>query len=138
MCSRDHGICQCCGGRGSIVHHRSYERDVLEGRNDAMLATVCNGCHNIIHFLDDGQKRPEEAWDAVFLQGQHQTDIPAIGKIDLRTLKVVDPPNFTRMTAVQFELYRKAHLQAIADKREAIRLSAERKGTRKSGVTKTS
>ncbi|OUM04502.1 HNH endonuclease [Variovorax sp. JS1663] len=134
---RDNRICQCCGGRGSIVHHRSYERDVLEGRNDTMLATVCNGCHDIIHYLDDGQKRPEEEWDAVFLLGQHQTDIPAIGKIDLRNLKIVDPPNFKRMTAVQIRLYREAHLKAISDKREANRLAAERKAARKTNAGRT-
>ena len=132
---RDGGLCQSCGGRGSTVHHRSYEREVLEGRNDAMLATVCNGCHNIIHFLDDGQRRPEAEWDAVFLLGQHQTDIPAIGKVDLRSLKIVDRPDLTRMTAVQIELYRKAHLRAIADKREASRLVAERKTTRRASAS---
>ncbi len=103
------------------MHHRSYERDVLEGKNDAMLATVCEGCHNIIHFTDDGSARPEEEWDSVFLAGQHQEDIPPVGKIDLRRPVFDLPAGFdrSRMTARQFELLRQAHLQAIRDKRQA-------------------
>jgi 5-methylcytosine-specific restriction endonuclease McrA len=126
--ARDKDTCLSCCGRGSLVHHRSYERDVLEGKNDAMLATLCEGCHNIIHFNDDGSPRPQEDWDAVFLAGQPQTDIPPVGKIDLRRPVFTLPPGFdrTRMTALQFELYRQAHLQAIRDKREANRLRAER------------
>ncbi|CAN7782845.1 hypothetical protein LJR175_008249 [Variovorax sp. LjRoot175] len=124
---RDQRICQSCGGRGSVVHHRSYERDVLEGRNDAMLATVCSGCHNIIHFTDDGKPRPEEEWDAILLAGQHQTDIPPIGKIDLRKPVLPRPPNYERMTARQLGLFRLAHLQAFRDKIEANRLRAEKK-----------
>lgn len=131
--ARDKGICQSCGGRGSQVHHRSYARDVLEGKNDAMLATVCAGCHNIIHFKDDGSPRPEEDWDYVFLAGQHQTDIPPVGKIDLRRPVFNLPPGFdsTRMTSRQFELFRQAHLQAIRDKREtnALRRAGAVKAT---------
>jgi hypothetical protein len=133
--ARDKRTCQSCGGRGSLVHHRSYDRDVLEGRNDALLATLCAGCHNIIHFEDDGSPRPQDEWDAVLLAGQHQTDIPSVGKIDLRSPVFNLPPGFdaTRMTACQFEVYRQAHLRAIREKREANRL---RTGKRLQGVEK--
>lgn len=52
---RDGDICQRCGGPGRCVHcHRPYDADVLRGNNDAMLATVCNGCHEVIERDDQG------------------------------------------------------------------------------------
>lgn len=61
-----------------MVHHRSYARDVMEGKNDSMLATVCAGCHDYVHFNDVGATRDEADVDAVFLAGRrHLTEIPA-------------------------------------------------------------
>ncbi|AJQ97493.1 HNH endonuclease [Gynuella sunshinyii] len=39
------------------VHHRSYELEVLEGRNSEMLVSLCPRCHKLIEFYDDGRKR---------------------------------------------------------------------------------
>ena len=97
---RDQKVCQSCGGRGSLVHHRSYERDVLEGKADHMLATVCEGSHDRIHFDDHGLKRPEGEWDAVFLAGQHQIEFPE-PTIDLRLKTQPRPNGWGRMTARQ-------------------------------------
>ena len=97
---RDQKVCQSCGGGGSFVHHRSYERDVLEGNADHMLTTVCEGCHSRIHFDDDGQKRPEAKWDAVFLAGQHRTDFPE-PKVDLRLSTQPRSSGWGRMTSNQ-------------------------------------
>ncbi|HWT19431.1 MAG TPA: HNH endonuclease signature motif containing protein [Variovorax sp.] len=102
---RDNKTCQCCGGRGSVVHHRSYERDVMEGRNDALLATICNGCHNIIHFTDSGEPRSTAEADVVFLAGQRQPNIPPVGKIDLRSPKINYPGDTTRVTSLQMRLF---------------------------------
>jgi hypothetical protein len=57
---RDGRICFRCGGPGNVVHHRSYAYDVRNGDNVAPLATVCEDCHETIHFLPDGSKRPQE------------------------------------------------------------------------------
>ena len=100
---RDQNVCQCCGGHGNYVHHRSYSRETLVGEDDAMLVTVCAGCHNLIHFDDNGTKRSVEATDKAFLAGQRQTDIPVID-LDLRR-RFRLPANYERMTAVQRNLW---------------------------------
>ncbi|MDF2461775.1 MAG: hypothetical protein K0Q43_10 [Ramlibacter sp.] len=69
---RDNKVCRRCGGRGLRVHHRSYDADVMRGERDEALATVCDTCHHVIHFLDDGSKRPEQDWDQVLLSGPYQ------------------------------------------------------------------
>lgn len=107
---RDNHRCRSCGGPGIYVHHRSYERDVLEGRHDEMLATVCDGCHNIIHFRDDGTARPQDEWDAQLLPGQRQTDIPE-PRVDLRQRIPERPVNWHRLTAVQKDLWLKRWAQ---------------------------
>jgi len=100
---RDGNICQCCGGHGTYVHHRNYSRETLLGEDDARLATVCGGCHHLVHFDDHGVKRSIEDTDKEFLAGQRQTEIPEID-LDLRR-KLQLPTNYNRMTAVQRELW---------------------------------
>lgn len=39
------------------VHHRSYGLDVLEGRRDDMLVTLCSACHERVEFHRNGMKR---------------------------------------------------------------------------------
>lgn len=107
---RDNRRCCSCGGPGTYVHHRSYERDVLEGQRDEQLATVCAGCHNIIHFQDDGAPRPQAEWDAQLFPGQRQTDIPE-PRVDLRRRIPELPGNWHRLTAVQRDLWLKRWLQ---------------------------
>lgn len=101
---RDKRTCQSCGGGGNVVHHRSYAQDVLEGKNDAMLSTVCSGCHQLIHFADNGVRRTDAECDALLLQGQKQTWLPEI-KIDLRMHVPERPAEWSRMTAVQHSLW---------------------------------
>jgi 5-methylcytosine-specific restriction endonuclease McrA len=100
---RDQSICQCCGGHGRYVHHRNYLRETLMGDDDSMLATVCGGCHNLIHFDESGRKRSIEETDKEFVAGQRQTDIPEID-LDLRR-KFQPPANYQRLTAVQIRLW---------------------------------
>ena len=59
---RDNHRCVVCGAEKSRfcdleVHHRSYELDVLEGRNSEMLISLCPRCHKLIEFYPDGCKR---------------------------------------------------------------------------------
>ncbi len=39
------------------VHHRSYDLEVLEGRRDDMLITLCRRCHHLVEYFRDGRKR---------------------------------------------------------------------------------
>jgi hypothetical protein len=80
-----------------------------------MLATVCIGCHELIHFDDDGKKRNEAETDAAFLAGQRQINIPEI-KIDLRKDVANQPANWHRMTAVQRKLWYETHNQLRSEK----------------------
>lgn len=128
---RDTKTCQCCGGKGNVVHHRSYERDVMEGHNDAMLATVCNGCHDIIHFTDVGERRGAAEADAVFVAGQRQTDIPPVGKIDLRSPKINYPGGTKRVTSLQFGLFLKAFRATWRDQIAARKVFVEKAAARR-------
>lgn len=117
---RDNNICGSCGGIGNIVHHRSYSREVLEGNADHMLATVCEGCHNIIHFDNDKSRRSEEESERVFLAGQRQTDFP-LPHIDLRRRSQRQPVEWPRMTAVQRELWNKKAQQLLRERKARLR-----------------
>jgi 5-methylcytosine-specific restriction endonuclease McrA len=53
---RDGHRCLSCGDPATEVHHRSYSIDVLEGRDNAKLASLCGRCHNRIHYGSDNVK----------------------------------------------------------------------------------
>ena len=59
---RDGNRCQACPNRARIVHHKSYAKDVMDGRNDAELVSLCHACHEDIE-LDfvDGCPMPIKA-----------------------------------------------------------------------------
>lgn len=59
---RDNNKCVICETKKSKfceieVHHRSYELEVLEGRNDEALVSLCPRCHELIEFYPDKRKR---------------------------------------------------------------------------------
>jgi len=59
---RDRFRCVVCSAEKSRfcdleVHHRSYDLDVLEGKNSEMLISLCPRCHKLIEFYSDGGKR---------------------------------------------------------------------------------
>jgi len=64
---RDNQICVYCGSEAQVVHHRSYEREVLEGKADHMLVSLCEDCHEYIHFNTCGRGRSMENPDAIYL-----------------------------------------------------------------------
>ncbi len=47
---RDSYSCTCCGKRAESVHHRSYDREVLNGQRDSDLVSMCGTCHKEIEF----------------------------------------------------------------------------------------
>jgi 5-methylcytosine-specific restriction endonuclease McrA len=115
---RDSKICMLCSGEGTIVHHCSYDQEVLKGDADHLLVTVCEGCHNIIHFDDTGQKRPEVEWKNMHTQRQIQVNFPE-PKIDLRRLSQRKPLEWPRMTAIQKNLWCQRARQLAAEKKVA-------------------
>jgi len=52
---RDGGRCVACGKPAQVVHHKSYDKDVLAGYRDDLLVSLCNPCHSAIEF--DGKKK---------------------------------------------------------------------------------
>lgn len=52
---RDEGLCRLCNAPAVSVHHITYRKDVLIGKNDSQLASICRGCHKSIEF-DLGKK----------------------------------------------------------------------------------
>jgi hypothetical protein len=100
---RDAKCCLRCGGAATAVHHRSYADEVMLGRDDTYLASICEGCHNIIHFDDSGRKRFSEdpEIDGLLLQKDHRTEFPT-PTIDLRKKRYTEyPEGWDRMNAVQ-------------------------------------
>lgn len=112
---RDQRVCGCCGGEGKVVHHRSYAPEVMEGKADDMLATVCAGCHAIMHFDENGAKRSAEETERIFLGGQRQTEIPT-PRIDLRRRSQGKPAEWPRMTAVQRKLWEEAKQRMLCER----------------------
>jgi len=59
---RDNNKCVICDRKNSKlceleVHHRSYELEVLEGRNHEALVSLCPRCHELVEFYPDKRKR---------------------------------------------------------------------------------
>jgi hypothetical protein len=52
-----HPDCFACGGTATQVHHRTYRKKDLEGRDLRKLFAVCASCHERCEFRDgDGEK----------------------------------------------------------------------------------
>lgn len=54
---RDGRTCRTCGYKATQVHHGSYSRKALLGKDLSDLYAICNGCHRKIEFTPDGDKR---------------------------------------------------------------------------------
>jgi len=99
--TRDDNQCRRCGGKATLVHHRSYADEVMLGNDDDKLASLCEGCHNIIHFEDSGVVRTAEETDRLLLLRDECSAFPP-PKVDMRrTMHIALPPEWSRMTAVQ-------------------------------------
>lgn len=58
---RDNRTCQRCHNAANIVHHKSYHVDVIEGRDDSKLISLCFTCHLFIEFDGDRKLSLREA-----------------------------------------------------------------------------
>ena len=105
---RDSDLCKCCGGKATIVHHRSYALQVLEGKDDEQLASICEGCHDFIHWDDSHAWRPMKECEKFLQRGRHSTDFP-VPTVDLRKKSPQYPLEWPRMSAVQRCAWNREH-----------------------------
>jgi hypothetical protein len=73
---RDLNICRICSAKASIVHHHSYDYEVICGTNEDELVSLCKRCHKRIEFDDEGRHRTVEEKRIVFekMMGEQGTD----------------------------------------------------------------
>lgn len=50
--------CVVCTRRATVIHHKEYSKEVLEGKNITPLILLCWDCHNTIEYDKNGQKIP--------------------------------------------------------------------------------
>lgn len=97
-------VCVRCDGRADDVHHRNYSLAVMrgDGDNDDQLASICEGCHAVVHRDDAGCERLMDEWDAILFEKDVNTDFPSV-KIDRRRSrwKQEHPAEWSRMSAVR-------------------------------------
>lgn len=62
--SRDGFKCQMCLKKANQVHHKSYDKDVLDGNRDDQLVSICRSCHKYIEFDKNGKKNGIKAANA--------------------------------------------------------------------------
>ena len=62
--TRDEFKCQMCLGHADQVHHKSYDKDVLDGKRDDQLVAICQSCHRYIEFDNAGNKNGLKAANA--------------------------------------------------------------------------
>lgn len=53
---RDGRSCRCCGAKALTAHHTSYDFEVLMGRRNDDLVSICRPCHEQVHFDESGVK----------------------------------------------------------------------------------
>lgn len=49
-------VCICCKNPTTILHHRMYDENTLNGLSIEMIVPICNNCHKFIEFKKDGTK----------------------------------------------------------------------------------
>ena len=98
---RDKYLCRRCSGKADIVHHISYDDDVLLGNNDDGLVSLCDGCHTVVHFASSGKGRTQTDQLAVLTDMSFNEAQP---KVDMRR-NPFRHPHWDRLTAVQKQTY---------------------------------
>lgn len=101
---RDDRKCARCGGKAGEVHHRSYAREVLEGKADHLLASLCRGCHEVVEFDENGRKRTHEERERM-LATPAPTAIPDVVIKGKKRAQLLPPAGASRMSAAQLAEY---------------------------------
>ena len=103
---RDNRICKRCGGEATLVHHRNYDQETLQGRADENLVSLCEGCHNFIHLDDQDHAR---SWPEVERLLATPTAVVKVSAPKLTRAGNLprQPRQQSRMSAVQREAWRR-------------------------------
>lgn len=129
--ARDNKKCVFCEGPAQTVHHRSYDRDVLEGKADQMLVSLCDPCHDFVHFDDDGRKRSLEETDRILLCKRPRTDFPE-PNVDLRREPYRDlPAEWPRMNHIQRNGWLVRYRELRKTRRAELKAKAESRAMRR-------
>jgi hypothetical protein len=54
---RAKGKCRLCRKEAEVVHHRRYDRCVMEGKANCHLVALCRVCHHNVEVNHNGEKR---------------------------------------------------------------------------------
>jgi hypothetical protein len=128
--ARDKKQCVYCGGVAEVVHHRSYSREVLEGNADLMLVSLCNACHDFIHFDSSGQGRAPEESDRILIYEQPPRDFPE-PSVDLRRDRHSNKPaEWPRMNDIQRRGWLARYQELYAARRAVLKAKAETRAKR--------
>lgn len=112
---RDGGRCWRCGGGSDVVHHRSYDREVLEGRADHLLVSLCDHCHQFVHFTPAGAKRSIADTDEALLFTPVAIEFPPPPSADLRRkMKTSLPDTWYELNGAQRKRWREAFVRSQA------------------------
>ena len=49
--------CKLCPAKADVLHHQDYTRETLLGKKISNLKPICNACHSLIEFDENGVKR---------------------------------------------------------------------------------
>ena len=102
---RDRHLCYRCAGHATEVHRISTAPEVLEGKRDEMLVSLCDGCFGFIHFDDNGNRRVLSAANRLLRDNEAAVSVPP-AKYDLRRKYPNQyPPQWRRMNAPQRETW---------------------------------
>jgi hypothetical protein len=125
--ARDGGRCFRCKGRAEEVHHRSYALDVMEGRADEFLISLCRGCHDVVEFEDAGNRRSWAEKERVLNTPDAGTDIPepTVTIRRGRDWQFDPPPEWKRMTIVRRWIWMRRSQQLYEEERRKRRLLSE-------------
>jgi 5-methylcytosine-specific restriction endonuclease McrA len=90
---RDMATCRRCKGKATVVHHRRYTKETLEGTDDQWLCSLCEGCHKFIEKDEQGIPRLRGEEMDKLLDEHDPNDFPAhvVIKIGLRKKGVLTP-----------------------------------------------
>ena len=124
---RDDRICYFCGGSASVVHHRSYARDALEGKADHLLVSLCKGCHIYVHFDDAGMWLSPDKTDIILLTRAAPKDFPEPHFYLRRRLASHLPKDWRTMNSAQRSCWQARFLEVSE---QAIREAAAKNQAR--------
>lgn len=113
---RDAHKCVRCGGKASIVHHRTYDQAVLDGLADEWLKSLCDGCHTVVHYDERGYWRSWQEAEHVLATPEICTDFPE-PVVRLNQAWPVFPDNWQRMRVVQQSRWYERRHEILLNKR---------------------